>query len=76
MAIKVICGYKDDGYEDYKWLFDEGHFDPDDWDYIIDGGLFYESDDFYNVEMIVSKLEYYDSSIKEINGKIYAVTYH
>jgi hypothetical protein len=76
MAVKIICGYDDDDYSDYEWLFDNGHFDSNDWDYIIDGGLFVEANDFTRIEMIASRLEVYDSIIKEIRGRIYAVTYH
>ena len=76
MSMKIICGCDDDDYEDYKWLFDDKHFDPDDWDYIVDGGLFMEADDFTKISYLVMKLESYDSVVKEIGGRIYAVTYH
>lgn len=76
MAVKIICGYDDDDYTDYEWLFKKGYFDQDDWDYIIDGGVFWETTDFDKIETLASKLEVYDSIIKEIHGKIYAVTYH
>jgi hypothetical protein len=76
MAVTVICGYKDEDYENYKWLFDDGHFDSDDVDYIIDGGIYWTVDDMVNVQELCIKLEVSDSLIKEIDGRIYGVTYH
>lgn len=69
MATKIIVGYNDSEYDAYMKLFHD-NFNPDDWDFIIEG------DNEFDVEYIASKLMLYDYSTKKIGNKFYAVTYH
>lgn len=69
MAMKIIDGYDDPEWESYKDLFYE-NFNPDDWDYIIEGN------DEFSVDALASKLMVCDYDVKKIGDKFYAVTYH
>ena len=69
MAMKIICGYNDPEWEAYSNLFYE-NFNPDDWDYIIEG------DNEFDVVMIAEKLYVCDFDTQKIGAKFYAVTYH
>lgn len=69
MAMKIISGYKDSEWSAYEKLFYD-NFNPDDWDYIIEG------DNEYDVDYMASKLYVCDYTVKQINDKWYAVTYH
>lgn len=69
MAVKIIAGYKDLEFDSYQDLF-YANFDPDDWDYIIEG----ESE--LEVDSMAMKLYVCDYQIKKIGDKFYAVTYH
>lgn len=69
MAMKVIDGYNDPEWDAYKDLF-YANFNPDDWDYLIEG------DSEFNVDYLASKLYVCDYEVKKIGDKFYAVTYH
>jgi hypothetical protein len=71
MSIKIIAGYNDPEWDAYSDMF-YAHFNPDDWDYIIEGT------DRYGVENIAERLRLYgcDYVIKQIGDKWVAVTYH
>lgn len=69
MSIKIIAGYNDRDWENYENVFYE-NFNPDDWDYIIEGR------DSFEVEHMAIKLQVCDYEIKQIGDKWMAVTYH
>jgi hypothetical protein len=69
MAIKIIAGYNDSEWDQYENVFYE-NFNPDDWDYIIEG------DNESEVVMIAEKLYVCDFKTKKIGDKWIAVTYH
>jgi hypothetical protein len=69
MSIKIISSYEDPEWEAYEKMFYD-NFNPDDWDYIIEGS------DKYGVTDIAEKLYVCDFEIKQIGDKWVAVTYH